>query len=275
MLAPAQRAEFERLGFTRLRGAFGERDAALMCDRIWAALAERHGIRRDDRTTWTVAIPRHLQSLPRSGAFDAIGSPVLTGAIDDLLGAGAWKVPRRWGQALVTFPARGLRWDVPDAIWHMDWPGRGPAEPLFGVKVLAYPATVLPGGGGTVIIAGSHRLVARRVEECAGENAGGSAKVRGFLMRQVPWFRALDSRAEKADRIERFMSRGTTVDGVELRVVELTGEPGDVILFHPWMFHAPAANCRDEPRLVISENLNTAAGLALYVPTDAPADAMG
>ncbi|MDO8433332.1 MAG: hypothetical protein Q7S58_13080 [Candidatus Binatus sp.] len=75
---------------------------------------------------------------------------------------------------------------------------------------------------------------------------------RNALIRADPWVKALCSRAEDADRIERFMNRGANVDGIELRVVEMIGEPGDVYLVHPLMLHAPAINCAATPRIVLS-----------------------
>ena len=44
----------------------------------------------------------------------------------------------------------------------------------------------------------------------------------------------------------------TAVGGAELRVVEMTGEPGDVFLVHPLIVHAPSTNCADVPRIVLS-----------------------
>ncbi|WP_171064674.1 phytanoyl-CoA dioxygenase family protein [Actinomadura soli] len=52
------------------------------------------------------------------------------------------------------------------------------------------------------------------------------------------------------------MTRGTTVAGVPVRVVELTGRPGDVVFLHPHLFHAPAANRSAAPRLMITGGLD-------------------
>ena len=71
------------------------------------------------------------------------------------------------------------------------------------------------------------------------------------LIRTYPWVKALCSRDEKADRVRRFMREGTRIDGVEVRVVEMIGEPGDVLLVHPMMLHAPALNCSSMPRFVV------------------------
>ncbi len=54
------------------------------------------------------------------------------------------------------------------------------------------------------------------------------------------------------DRKRRFMDNGAKVDGVEVRVVELTGDPGDVILMHPLMLHAASRNCAATPRIVLN-----------------------
>lgn len=48
------------------------------------------------------------------------------------------------------------------------------------------------------------------------------------------------------------MNDGAVVDGVPLRVVELTGEPGDVILMHCDCFHAATPNRLTEPRMMLT-----------------------
>jgi ectoine hydroxylase-related dioxygenase (phytanoyl-CoA dioxygenase family) len=47
----------------------------------------------------------------------------------------------------------------------------------------------------------------------------------------------------------------TAVDGVPVRIVELTGEPGDVVFLHPHLFHAPAPNHGRTPRLMVTGGL--------------------
>ena len=53
-----------------------------------------------------------------------------------------------------------------------------------------------------------------------------------------------------ADRIAAFMDRETAVEGVPLRVVELTGEPGDMVFCHPVMVHCVAPNRGTRPRFM-------------------------
>jgi len=58
---------------------------------------------------------------------------------------------------------------------------------------------------------------------------------------------------DDGDRMRCYMNDGTVIDGVPLRVVELTGKPGDVILMHSDCFHAAAPNRLTEPRMMLSE----------------------
>src|SRR6185369_12382070 len=110
-----------------------------------------------------------------------------------------------------------------------------------------------PRGGGTLVAEGSHTLVARLV--AAGDaGQGHSTEVRKRLARASQWFRALWSDGNNHDRTQCFMVEGGVVDGVPVRVIELTGSPGDIILMHPWAFHAPSANCGTTPRIMVSHS---------------------
>jgi hypothetical protein len=53
-----------------------------------------------------------------------------------------------------------------------------------------------------------------------------------------------------ADRIAAFMDSETIVEGVPLRVAELTGEPGDMVFCHPVMVHCVAPNRGTRPRFM-------------------------
>jgi hypothetical protein len=67
-----------------------------------------------------------------------------------------------------------------------------------------------------------------------------------------------------ADRIAAFMDRETNVEGVPLRVVELTGEPGDMVFCHPLMVHCSTQNRGTRPRFMrIKQQLLTPEGRQL------------
>jgi hypothetical protein len=268
MLDDAQRAEFEQNGFLRLGGVFSAEDARAMRTRIWSHLTDQHGVRPDDPSTWTIDQPRHFQPLSRAGAFAALASPPLTEACDDLLGVGAWQRPRRWGEVLVTFPRPGTPWGVPSAMWHIDWPPRGVARPLFGLKVLAFLSTVPPGGGGTLVLCGSHRPVERLVDESPARDFGSSPRVRDELARRHPWFRDLVTGADAPRRTARLMDEAALLDGAPVRVVELTGNEGEAVLLHPWLFHSAAPNCAAQPRMMLAQGIHTPQGIAAFARPD-------
>ena len=51
------------------------------------------------------------------------------------------------------------------------------------------------------------------------------------------------------------MARPAVVGGVAVRVVELCGGPGDVILMHPWLLHAASPNASDRPRFMLAKDI--------------------
>jgi ectoine hydroxylase-related dioxygenase (phytanoyl-CoA dioxygenase family) len=185
-------------------------------------------------------------------------------AVDAILGADAWDAPRRWGQPLLTFPTPGP-WRLPAAAWHLDFPVRPGLGSRFATRALVLLTEVDPGGGGTVLLEGSHQLAVRG-------GAGRSADVRRRLARQHPWLADLFRRkGGAADRTRRFMEEGARLDGVGVRVVEVTGEPGDVVFFHPWLLHAAAPDVHQAPRMMVGESLTTRAAAGLHRPEDANA----
>ena len=71
-----------------------------------------------------------------------------------------------------------------------------------------------------------------------------------------PWLRAL-SRADDPDpdRNDRFMAADHDADGIRVRVVELTGRPGEVVITHPWVLHHAAPSVGTYPRMMRGRNL--------------------
>lgn len=67
-----------------------------------------------------------------------------------------------------------------------------------------------------------------------------------------------------ADRTAAFMEGETIVEDVPLRVVELTGEPGDMVFCHPVIVHCRAQNRGARPRFMrIKQQLLTNEGRKL------------
>jgi hypothetical protein len=243
MLTPQQRDEFEQRGLVRLPGAVPVEATTAMRDRFWAFLFAEHGIDRGRVETWTPERPRRLQALRRSGAFAAMASEQVRSALDDLLGAGGWRLPAAWGLPLVTFPAIDPRaaWRVPTSGWHVD--SYGPEHDLPGVTVFAFLGAVAPRGGGTVVLEASHRLVNHHIATTGNWRP---ADVKTALAAAHPWLREVWNGRRCPDD-------EAALDGVRVAVRELTGEPGDVVLMHPRTLHTPAPNTGDSPRMMLVE----------------------
>jgi len=262
VLSRTQLQAFEEDGFVRLEQGFAVEEAERMCARVWDFLEARDGVRRDDPTTWYEENPRGFQSLTRAGAFDGVATDEVVAALDHLLRGEDWMPRTRWGQPLVTMPRPGSHWTIPNAGWHIDWPPRGTPTPLFGARVLAFLDDVFPRAGGTVVLAGSHRLVARSV--ASGAAARRSADLRRRLAREHPWLASLFSGEASPGRADRLLRQVAEVDGSSVCVTELAGHRGEVALLHPWLFHAAAPNTSNRARMMVSHSVNTARGLALY-----------
>lgn len=230
---------FDRDGAVVVPGAF---DATGMEDALWGHLERRYGKVRDDPSTWTPGgLGKGLTSFgKKSGVFAAVGSPRLAEALTSTLGP-AWHERECWGAPLVTFGTPSAEWDVTRDNWHMDHPAVGA---LYAARMFAYLAPVRPQGGGTLIVAGSHRLA----EQHPGLS---SSQFRKLLSEKSKWFADLWGR-DGNDRIQKFMVEGAAVDGVEVKVVELSGEPGDVVVWHQSLLHAISPNCLIQPRMMLT-----------------------
>ena len=248
MLTDEQRREFDRTGILELRGAFASSDAARMEHVVWNELGRRYEIEREDPSTWDRHPPTGLRSSKKSRAFEAIMSPAVDSALDDLFGPERWQPPKTMGNVLVTMPNTD-EWRVPNKIWHSDFDAGYGAQRLFAVKLWAIVNEVRPHGGGTPQLLGSHHLFARYLE---GNDERDFRTLRLGLMRTHPWLRALVDDDGDPGRNARFMDEEVDIDGLPARVVELTGDPGDVFITHPWVFHTIADNALDQPRIMRS-----------------------
>ncbi len=241
MLSEDELEGFAQDGMLRVPGVFGAEDAARMRDGLWRELGALYGMRPDDRRTWEPHRPTRLKVSKRDPAADAILGPRLRGVLDQLLGE--WAEPTHQGQVLVTMPT-GEPWVVPHRLWHTDVGFDLPRDELVAVKVWALLADVEAGGGGTPQVLGSPRVIQRHLE---GRSELESTAFRDDVLASHEWFRQLT----REDRSEDWTPEGD-VDGIPVRVVELTGSAGDVFVTHPWVLHSIAPNARDTPRMMRS-----------------------
>jgi hypothetical protein len=246
-LTREQLDEFEDRGVVRLPGFYPKADIDLMADRLWADLEERFGMRRHQPETWTIVAPAQFKALKRSGAFSALGSPKLFELADALLGAGNWDRPAFWGAPLVTFPTPVP--SQPRPAWHLDIGGAERLSALPTLRVFTFLEPVLPHGGGTVYVGGSHRL-AMEIESARGRPVR-SAEVCDRLRADHPWFAQLLG-TPMAELRAALDVEGRAGDH-RVRLEEMTGAAGDLIVMHPAVLHAGAHNARERPRLMLTE----------------------
>jgi hypothetical protein len=254
-LSQFQRDRFLQTGVVHLPGVIAPPAAETMAGRLWATLASQHGAVRDRPETWTTERPAQFRDLRHSGAFAEMAGPGLTALLDDFFGEGGWTRPAHWGQPLVTFPTRPP-WRVPHAAWHLDIPPGQLLEPWPNyIRIFTFLAPVEPGGGGTVYVAGSHRVVMQMMAQAPRPDRIRSAGVVAALRQESPWIAALCFPDEDPQRTTRLMQAGARLHGVDLRVAEMTGEPGDVMLMHPATLHSLSPNVRATPRLMLAESV--------------------
>jgi len=242
------------------------------------------GILKNDRATWTLPmafIGKNYNSSP----FDECATQRLRDACSDIVGDGRWINQHQigwWGHWPVNFAIGADQvWDVPADEWHIDTPDAGTHidAPDQGAIVLCLFSHVGRRGGGTLLCEGSHQVAIRFMKD----NPGLAQKeFNRQCAENHPYLRALTGRdgqsvpgtdtgnkrhvnaAElprvhedamhpdaKTERIARFMDATETDEhGTQLRVIEITGEPGDCFLAHPFMFHSPSFNHSGVPRFM-------------------------
>jgi phytanoyl-CoA dioxygenase PhyH len=199
--------QFVADGYLRLELAFDRELAAACVSELWTSLAaDPH-----DATTWTEPVVRITGSTSPL-LLEAINTPRLVGAIDDLVGVGQWQ-PRTVGYG--TFPVRfPSNTDPQDAGWHID--GSFGDPPWYSVNFASKGRALLllmlftdvgVGDAPTRIKVGSHLDVARALATTAPEGAPFD------VTHQAP----------------AALLRPT---------VHATGSAGDVFLCHPFLVHA-------------------------------------
>jgi|HubBroStandDraft_2_1064218.scaffolds.fasta_scaffold28980_2 hypothetical protein len=267
-LTPEQRQQFLDDGVVRVPNALPHDAVEAMASRIWAALGRQLGAVRDRPETWPPDGQPQLQQMARAGLFAPVLGAGVRGLLDDFFARREWAQPSPYEPRPlgVRFPTPDRKWNVPTLHWHLDraesdqslpvgvadrpWPGC--------VRLFAYLGVVGARGGGTFYVSGSHRAITLLAAEMRpAQERINSARLVEKLKARSPWVAELCSKGKEDDgRVQRFMEEGADFQGVPLRVAEMTGEPGDVILWHPNLLHTYSpANNASTPRLVLSATI--------------------
>jgi ectoine hydroxylase-related dioxygenase (phytanoyl-CoA dioxygenase family) len=244
VLTPAQRDELADRGVVTLRGfapadlarAAGEAVTRALCEGgLWSAGQPGEVWPKGGLNVKRLGVrPAEIEAVFAAAAMVALSSALLDGAAPDRT---IWKRP----QLLVTLP-NAAPWPSPRG-WHRDFPHL--ARPgRFGAQVFVAFDMVAPGGGGAWVVAGSHRLM-----EAGRALSIGDTHTR---LRRLDFIKALYG------GVEDLKAHRDSVEGVELELVELSGEPGDVHVMDPRVLHSAAPNRCDRPRIMATDRLVTA-----------------
>jgi hypothetical protein len=242
------RDEFARRGLVRLEQCLPERLVAAARARVLQPL-ERAGLWRDgawlvgaaDPAAGPIAGHALVEGLKKCGALAALATPELRRAIATLLDVREALPMSPHAQLLFTLP-NATAWTVPASLWHLDLP-RLPDGGVPAVQMFTFLETVAPGGGGTLVVAGSHRLL----------NTGQLIRSKDVKKRLKRWPYFCRLMAKDTPDRGRFVHEIGHAEDVELQVVELTGKPGDVYLTDMRLLHTLAPNAARVPRIMVTQ----------------------
>jgi len=255
VLTEQQQRDFRLRGFVKLTGAFSSEHAANQCTMIWQELREDYGIFEHDRTTWRQLNKQLRRSRDHPG-HNAMVTEQIIDALDSLLGQGEWtrNGKSNWGSLLITFP-NAAEWDVPLRTWHWDSTIPAHRHRVAGIQMFSLLAPMRPGGGATIFVEGMHHILLQYYAALPADKRQEKHPLhRKRFLNSHPWLRELSGVDHKIkDRRVFFMQQGGIIDGIEVRVLEMTGDPGDVYLLHPLLLHCGAANALDTPRIMRSK----------------------
>ncbi len=248
-LSAEQLAHFAELGYVRVPAALAPAFVKRMQTAIWGQLKAQCGVVKEDLSTWHKECIINKDSIDRVAGVE-IG-PRLVGAVNQLLGEGKWRSLKTLGGLLMTMPSPVSQPWERALEWHFD---NEPRDYLAGVTELmlfTFYSSVGPRGGGTLVLAGSPRLVAQYITTTAATGTTDGLPLIDGLAQWHPWLAEMRRCGEPGfPATATLMEAAVDVHGVPVRIVELTGEPGDAVLCHPSMLHAVSANCSPLPRIM-------------------------
>lgn len=237
--------ELETRGITKFDGLFSKADAILARDLICEIASE---YKLYTSTGWQRSQNRFGNAKPFRAAINALNhsdhfpnliSTALLNVAQGLVGEPV--TPLSPGQQILFTLPGSEPWSVPNDVWHVDMPRFGDLGPP-GLQMFTFLDDVEPKGGGTLVLSGSHRLMnSSRVLR---------SKELKQLLGKEDYFRSLFDK--RRPPITHLGDTVGSVDGVDLKVVELTGRIGDVYFMDLRAFHTPALNSSEKARLMLT-----------------------
>lgn len=203
--------QFVRDGYVMLRAGFSK-DLAGRCRDYVLAQAD---VDPDDPSTWRKDMI-HLQETYRDGPFAEVLNDRIRLAIDELAGSGRAFVHDLFGWWPLLFPEfpGPAGWHIDGSTFHHRLRSREQA-----LVTLYLFTDVGPGDGGTPLARGSHHQVAQ------------------ILAAAEPDGLSIDDLTSRLPAVE------------DERIVEVTGEAGDIAFLHPFLVHGFGPNRGDRIRV--------------------------
>lgn len=220
VLSPKDLAHFADQGYVRIINALPMPFVAKVQTTIWHQLHAQYGFARQDPTTWRpgwCGINKNL--IDAAVGIDI--TPRLVAAVDQLLGAAQWRTLKTLGGLLLTMPEPDQTpWELAHG-WHFDNDPRAYLARVDELMLFTFFSSVGPRGGGTLVLAGSPRLVERYVAACADGSVTNTLPETVGLAAWHPWLEeVLRSRPTDARSTATLMEEPVEVDGVPLEIVE-------------------------------------------------------
>jgi ectoine hydroxylase-related dioxygenase (phytanoyl-CoA dioxygenase family) len=249
ILTSEQLEAYERRGVLRLEGLLSGEAVRRAREAMLRRLAQI-GLWRDG--AWRFGDAPRPRWPDRGISAKAIGNkhadveallqePALAAAVDALLrGRTVDRAMSKRPQVLFSLP-NAAAWPVPHE-WHADSPRLASGESP-GVQLFTFLDTVEPRGGGTLVVAGSHRLL----------NDGRFIRPGDVprLLGREDFFRELFCAAPtSAEDRACVLAKTGRVGDVALELIELTGAPGDAYLIDLRVLHSAAPGDADRPRMM-------------------------
>ncbi len=224
--------QFVHQGFVKLEDAFPRATAAACRDILWRDLH----LSPDKPDDWKEPVMR-LGMYSDPPFREAVSSPRLAAALDQLVGHGCWTPWRALGHMVVRFP-RGAPWD--DG-WHLDASFPPPSDPTsldFFQWRINYKSR------------DRAMLMLFLLSDCGPNDAPTRIRVASHF----PMARQLQAYGIDGASLMQLAKAGfPTTDDCDVALA--TGKAGTIWLLHPFTLHAAQTHLGAEPRFIAQPGL--------------------
>ncbi len=236
VLSVDQAREFVENGYVVVKSAFSQTIADQICNYAWDELKESHGISKDDRSTWRSHPHGYIRTNGQKLHINLAENAKRALSVQADVAGGINRLPQDGkhlaltGGVITNFGVEDHgEWRPPgrhQGGWHKDgWHFRHFLDsPEQGLLTVPIYTQVLKESGGTFLARDSIAPVARLLAKYPTGFHADSVQGAGYL---IPYL---------IDQCSDF--------------VELTGEPGDLAILHPFILHRRSINPTDRPRFI-------------------------